>query len=418
MNTARGEGSCDPSGLRQRAAGPAPARETGALTRRRMVCLSLLASGGLGGCAGAPRLPPVPQALVEAARIPGFGAVRQWGDASSPGAGLRGPPAAPFGGAGRNGPLNVLALSGGASNGTFGAGLLTGWSESGTRPIFHVVTGVSIGALAAPFAFLGPRYDEVLRHLFTGVAAQEIITLRPALMGWLGGAMASAGPLRALIEKRFDARLMREVATEHRAGRRLYVGTSHIYAGRQVIWDIGAIADSGQGSALALIHRVLLASASMPILLPPVFFEVEAGGQRYKEMHVDGGIMRQAFIAPPGFDWGATTRALQTDGRVNFYVVRNGRVRPEYMVMRSELLGLGEHAMSQLSQSLGIGDLHMIYARAQREGAIFHAAWIGDAFTALWTDWYDPVYAQGLFEHGRAQAREAMAWHALPPGIE
>lgn len=387
-------------------------------TRSSNLCVLCLALSILGACTEKPSLPPVPAALLDAAQVPGFDGARQWGEAFAPAAPTRNHASLPRPAVGKGGPLNVLALSGGASNGTFGAGLLAGWSEAGTRPRFHVVTGVSIGALAAPFAFLGPHYDDVLRQLFTGVAGQDIIAPRPRWLALFGDSMASSRPLQALIEKHFDARLMGEVATEHRAGRRLYVGTSHIYAGRQVIWDIGAIASSARADALPLIQRVLLASASVPILLPPVYFDVEAQGQRYNEMHVDGSIMRQVFIAPPGFDWDAATRLVGTDGSIAFYVVRNGRVRSEYMVMHAELLGLGEHAMAQMSQSLGIGDLHTIYLRALREGASYHAAWIGDSFTAPWTEWYDPAYAQALFEHGRDQARSASAWHALPPGVD
>ncbi len=380
-----------------------------------LLCVAL---STLGACTDKPSLPPVPPALLDAAQVPGYTAIRQWGEAAAPAGPARNHASPQRQGVGRRGPLNVLALSGGASNGTFGAGLLAGWSEAGTRPRFHIVTGVSIGALAAPFAFLGPQYDDVLRRLFTGVAGQDIISPRPRWLALFGDSMASSKPLQALIEKHFDAHLMAEVAAEHRAGRRLYVGTSHIYAGRQVIWDIGAIASSGRADALPLIRRVLLASASVPILLPPVYFDVQAGGQRYNEMHVDGSIMRQVFIAPPNFDWDAATRLLGTDGSIAFYVVRNGRVRSEYMVMHPELLGLGEHAMAQMSQSMGIGDLHTIYLRALRDGASFHAAWIGDSFTAPWTEWYDPAYAQALFEYGRTQARSAAAWHALPPGAE
>ena len=389
-----------------------------ALWRNLALCLWPLALNGLGACTDRPSLPPIPAALLDVAQIPGFAGIRQWGEESVPARTAHSsalPASAPTG---NKGPLIVLALSGGASNGTFGAGLLTGWSETGTRPRFHVVTGVSIGALAAPYAFLGPQYDAVLRQLFTGATGEDIITRRQPLIALFGDAMASSAALQALIEKHFDARLMQEVAAEHRAGRRLYVGTSHIYAGRQVIWDIGAIAASGRDDGLALIRRVLLASASVPILLPPVFFEVEAGGQRYNEMHVDGSIMRQAFIAPPGFDWGAAARANSTDGRIEFYVIRNGRVRSEYMVMPPALLGLGEHAMTQLSQSLGIGDLYQIYVRALRDGANFHAAWIDASFTAPWTEWYDTAYARALFEHGRTQVLNAKAWHSLPPGTE
>jgi hypothetical protein len=378
---------------------------------RRLAIAAMLA---LAGCAGKPLLPSIPQKLVDAARIPGLDRVRQWGDES--GALATGMPATPA--AQRGGALNVLAISGGGQNGSFAAGLLSGWTRAGTRPEFHVVTGVSAGALAAPFAFLGPRYDAVLAEIFTGFAGADLVAPKNRMAALLGDSLASAAPLEALIERYFDEPLMREIAAAHRSGRRLYVATTHVYAGRQVIWDIGAIAERGDEEALALIRRVLLASSSVPILLPPVFIEVEAHGARYSEMHVDGGITRQVFAGPPDLDWAALGRALGTDGETNFYVVRNGRATPEYMVMNPQIVGLGEHAMHQLTQSLGVGDLHRIYLRARRENARFRAAWIGEDFTAPWGDWFDRKYVAALFDYGRSMAERPQVWRALPPGPE
>ena len=68
----------------------------------------------------------------------------------------------------------LLAISGGGSNGAFGAGFLCGWTESGTRPDFKVVTAVSTGSLQAPLAFLGPDYDHILRAIFTTHGTEEI----------------------------------------------------------------------------------------------------------------------------------------------------------------------------------------------------------------------------------------------------
>jgi hypothetical protein len=376
-------------------------------------------AGVLCACAETPRFPPIPATLVSAATVPGFPAVRQWGDdesetAASPG---RPPGSTPAAAAVPSGPLNALAISGGGANGSFAAGLLTGWSIEGTRPQFHVVTGVSVGALAAPFVFLGSQHDAVLQTLFTHVSRDDIIRTRPRLLAFLGDSLASPQPLQALIERYIDATLMHAIAAEHRKGRRLFVATTHVYAGRQVIWNIGAIAADGRPEALELIRRVMLASASIPVLLPPVYIDVEAAGRQFSEMHVDGGIARQVFIAPPKFDWVAAARELGTDGRINFWVIRNGRATSEYMMMRPDVIGLAEHATQQLTQSLGIGDLHMIYLRAEREKAAFRAAWIGADFDAPWNEWFDPAYAKALFEYGRARARSPNAWHFLPPGV-
>jgi len=295
--------------------------------------------------------------------------------------------------------------------------LLTGWTRSGTRPQFDVVTGVSAGALAAPFAFLGPRYDPVLDELFAGSSAGDILSMRPRVLALISDSLADPGPLKALLERNITATLMDAIAAEHRKGRRLFVGTTNVFASRPVIWDVGAIAASGRPDALKLIRRVLLASSAMPILLPPVYFEVEADGHRYGEMHVDGGMTRQSFIAPPGFDWTAAGCARGTDGRVAFYVIRNGRAKPEYMSMPDSLVPLGEHAMHLLALTVGIGDLYKIYARSRREHADFHAAWIGDSFAAPWRTWYDPDYVRALFDYGVREGTQGRAWHGEPPGV-
>jgi predicted acylesterase/phospholipase RssA len=240
---------------------------------------------------------------------------------------------------------------------------------------------------------------------------------RPRLLALFSDSLASAEPLRALIDRHFDARLMQAVAAEHRRGRRLFVGTTHVYAGRLVTWDLGAIAASGQANALDLIQRLLLASAAVPIMLPPVYIEVEANGQRYHEMHVDGTMTRQVFVSAPGLDWTTVMREHRHHGAPEFYVIRNGRATSEYMVMPPQLVALGEHALHLLAQSQGVADLYVIYVQAQRARAVYRAAWIDDAFEAPWDQWYDPKYMQALFAYGHVQAVRGGVWRSLPPGI-
>ena len=394
------------------------------VTRRHLYCaIATFVAGTLGlvaGCADEPALPPVPAALVDDARVPGFDAIRQWGDA--PGAIGRSAwhdqaAAVPPPSADTQGPLNVLAISGGGANGSFAAGLLNGWTRAGSRPQFHVVTGVSVGALEAPFAFLGSKYDFVLRDMFARLSARDIVTRKPPLVAYFGDSLDSRQPLAALVDELIDEPLVSGIAVEHRKGRRLYVATTNVYAGHQVIWDIGAIAASGRPEAADLIRRILLASAAVPIVLPPVYFDVQAGSTWYHEMHADGGLTREAFIGPPDLDWTAATRALQTAPQVNFFVIRNGRAKAEYMVMEPRLLPLGQHAMHQLAQSLGVADLHRIYLRAQSEHASFRAAWIGSDFSAPWSGWYDPGYVEALFDYGYEKALSGDVWRTDPPGL-
>ncbi len=191
---------------------------------------------------------------------------------------------------------SLLALSGGGSKGAFGAGLLCGWSESGSRPDFKVVSGVSTGALQATFAFLGPDYDDVLREVYTFFDTRDIYRKRWKLAGLISDSINDTWPLGKLIDRCVTKDVLAEVAKRHAAGHRLFVGTTNLDTSEFIIWDMGKIASSGRSDALDLYRRVLLASCSIPVLFPPVYFEVESAGETYYEMHVDGGTYAQLFF--------------------------------------------------------------------------------------------------------------------------
>ena len=240
---------------------------------------------------------PVPSALVDQAHIAGLSDVRFWGDhlpdnieellrvqyeqtkAHRPY--LLKPDNKISG--------NFLAISGGGQDGAFGAGFLTGWSAYGTRPKFEVVTGISTGALIAPFAFLGKNYDARLKQLYTSYSTNQLLTFQLFTGIFGGSAVMNDGKFAKLIEKFIDMPLLKKIAHEHRTGRRLFVGTTNINAGRPVIWDMGRIASFGNQQALALFRKILLASASIPVIFPPVMMNVVADKQRFQELHVDGG---------------------------------------------------------------------------------------------------------------------------------
>ena len=196
-----------------------------------------------------------------------------------------------------------LALSGGAEDGAYGAGVLSGWTKSGTRPQFSVVSGVSTGALIAPLAFLGPSYDGELRALYRETPADQLYRSYGPF-GIAGSSLYDSGPLRTLVEQYMNPQTMAEIAREHRKGRRLYVITTNLDVQRGLIWDMGAIASTGHPGALKLMQDVLMASASPPGLFAPVKIEVEANGRRFEEMHVDGAITEQLFTP-----WSVARRA-------------------------------------------------------------------------------------------------------------
>jgi hypothetical protein len=196
-----------------------------------------------------------------------------------------------------SGHFNILTLSGGGANGAFGAGILCGWSAAGTRPTFKMVTGISTGALIAPFAFLGADYDRILKQVYTSVETEDIVNLR--FFKYIGrgvDSLADSSPLQGLLEKYVTEDVIRSVALAHQTGRRLYIGTTDLDASRLVIWNMGVIAASDTPEAFDLFRKILLASASIPILFPPVYIPVEVGGEIYEEMHADGGVATQVFF--------------------------------------------------------------------------------------------------------------------------
>jgi len=199
---------------------------------------------------------------------------------------------------------SYLALSGGGANGAYGAGMLAGWTDAGTRPEFAMVTGISIGALTAPFAFLGSDYDDVLKEVYSTLDSASIYTPRGILSSIRKDSLVDSTPLTAVLEKYVTEELVAAIEREYRRGRSLFIGTTNLDAGRPVIWNIGRIAASRDPDAVILIRQVLQASASIPGVFPPVYIDVQSyNGTAYDEMHVDGGTSSQLFLYPRGINW-------------------------------------------------------------------------------------------------------------------
>jgi predicted acylesterase/phospholipase RssA len=376
----------------------------------------------LSGCATmAPRnvLPEADAGQVEPA---GFHHIRFWGDASAreiqqvvqadtPGAGRHGILAA----AERRGKAaTFLAISGGAEDGAFGAGLLAGWSETGTRPNFDLVTGVSSGALIAPFAFLGRGHDGQLREIFTRYGRKDIFTYD--VSGLLAGqSLADDTPLARLIEKYIDDAFVRDVARERMKGRILLIGTTNLDAQRPVLWDMGRIAMSNDPGAVALFRKILLASATLPGVFQPVRIQVRVGGQNFDELHVDGGVTRQVFLAPSVFALAPSVRPVA--GR-RLYVIRNGKIDPEWQPVDEKVLSVTQRSLSTLIKNQSIGDLYRIYAVTKRDGIDFNLASIPADFTAPREEPFDQRYMVSLFDRGYRLARDGYSWIKTPPGME
>ena len=279
-------------------------------------------------------------------------------------------------------PHNYLAISGGGANGAFGAGLLAGWSAAGTRPEFNIVTGVSTGALTAPFAFLGADYDQLMKTVYTTTTTSDIATRRNPIAAAFSDSMADTTPLRSLIAKYIDAGMIAAIAREHSKGRRLYIGTLNLDAGRSVIWSIGAIASSNHPDKVELIHEVLRASAAIPIAFPPVAISVEAEGKRFDELHVDGGTGSQVFTYPAAADWNVIAQKLKVHGEPHVYVIRNAFLEPDYQGVKRNVLPIALRTVDSLIRTQGIGDLYQIYTLCKRDGNDFNLAYITSLTTS------------------------------------
>lgn len=313
-----------------------------------------------------------------------------------------------------------LVLSGGGANGAFGAGLLNGWTKMGHRPVFKIVTGVSTGALMAPYAFLGPAYDDALRQFYTTTASHNIfsrLSIVPQLVR--GESLADTGPLMAMLEQAVDADLLRAVAQAHESGRRLYIGTVDLDSQRFVVWNMGLIATSGRPGALGLFRRVMLASASVPIAFPPVFFDVEAGGRHFDEMHVDGSVSANVFYTEGVFSFSAARAGVgRGQGREDIFVIHNGQQLPVPATTSRSLRSIAMRAFQLAAKSKTIGDLFRIYTVSLLESAGFKMISIPEGAELSGNEVFDPVVMRQLYEIGYQKALEGPVWSTDPPGLQ
>jgi len=311
-----------------------------------------------------------------------------------------------------------LSISGGGPNGAFSAGLLVGWTLAGDRPEFEIVTGISTGALVAPFAFLGPKYDEQLREVFTNVSAQDISKRRGLFVLVIGDSISSSKPLRELISKYMNQQVVNQLAEEYKRGRRLYIVTTNLDADRPVIWDITAIAASGSSRSRELIIDVLLASASVPAMFPPVYIGVEADGRYYDEMHVDGGTSAQVFFYPASFEWGKKVlEELVIRGKPKVYVILNSLLKPKYQATDSRLIPIAVRSIRSLIRNQGESELYRIFLSTKRDGLDYNLAYIPDGFDPGVEEQFDSKYMKPLFDLGYEMAISGYPWSKKPPSF-
>jgi hypothetical protein len=376
------------------------------------------------GCSTVSDRNPVPLHLMPEASVPGMGPVRYWGDEMPKEAvedlkrkipymaRLAESPA-------ENGKpiVNLLAISSGGDDGAYAAGLLVGWTQTGRRPRFEVVTGVSAGALIAPLAFLGPAHDRQLTAMWTRYGTQDLIIKKPLAALFGGAALADTGPLADLIARYIDRPFLDAIEAEYRKGRILLIGTTNLDAQRPVVWNMTQIAASRHPRALALFRQVILASASIPGVFPPVHIKVEAGGELREEMHVDGGTTQKVFIAPLQLRLSVLDPLYSAPPQRRIYIISNAKLAPEWGPPRDDTRAIAERSLRTLSKSQGAGDLIRLYLFAKRDGAEFNLAAIPSSFRAKSREPFDRQYMRALFDVGFLQGRAGYRWLPAPPEI-
>jgi predicted acylesterase/phospholipase RssA len=384
------------------------------------VVLALFAQG----CSTPPRKEAVPAALTSQAEIPGLPGVRyrltEIDAMAREGLQSVERERRHLASTGHKGPLPpavYLAVSGGGDAGAFGAGLLNGWTKAGNRPQFKLVTGISTGALIAPFAFLGPKYDARLKDFYTNIGPADIVEHRSLWAAVTNDALADNRPLWNRVAKEVDRALLDEIAAEYQKGRLLLIATSDLDARQAVIWNMTKIASSRDPRALELFRTVMVTSAAIPGAFPPTMIDVEAGGRAYQEMHVDGGAMAQVFLYPPSLSASMPKGRAPVERKRVAYIIRNSRLDPEWAQVERQTLSITGRAVTSLITTQGVGDLYRIYATTQRDKVDFNLAYIPKTFDAPHPHEFDTEYMRKLYDFAYTRAVKGYAWDKVPPGL-
>jgi predicted acylesterase/phospholipase RssA len=359
----------------------------------------------LAGCSSLPRT-PYTASDAASSRVLNLTELRRYADE----------PASTFlksNGSYRAGPLSYLALSGGGADGAYGAGVLNGWTAAGTRPEFSVVSGVSTGALIAPFAFLGPAYDATLRDVYTSGIAESLLHTPNIVHALFGSGLFGNAHLRELVARYIGQDMLVAIAAEHAKGRQLLIVTTNLDTQRTVIWDMGRIAAIGSPQALSLFRDVMAASASIPVVFPPMLIDAEANGHRFQEMHVDGGVTAPVLTLPEAFLLrnGAVTRGL----RMNIYVLVNDKVERDFKLVPNSTIDIAARTSASITKTQMRSVLFETYDFARRNNFGFNLTYIAKDLPSPGSSGFETSYMRSLYRYGYDKAKTGDFWAKAPP---
>jgi len=316
---------------------------------------------------------------------------------------------------------SALLLSGGGAHGAFGAGFLNGWSSSGTRPEFKLVTGISTGALIAPLAFVGQEYDLVLKNMYTGVSTEDVATIRGISALWKDS-LADSAPLMKILETFINEEFIELVAQAHNDGRRLYIGTTNLDAQRFVIWNMGALANIDDPQTPELFRKIMLASASIPVVYPPIMIEVTSNGEVYDEMHVDGGVITQVFFTAAVVDIEEIRTEMMGENsshqKGEIFIILNGTVQATPETVNRGIMNITERSLATLLKASAVSDLRRIHELSKKEDLEINFVGIPDDFEFTATEAFDRLEMIELYYLGYKIGLSSNRWQQVPWVIE
>ena len=305
-----------------------------------------------------------------------------------------------------------LALSGGGADGAYGVGVLNGWTAAGTRPAFSVVSGVSTGGLIAPFAFLGSQYDDTLREVYTSGIASSLLDDPSIIRVLFGSGLFGNKRLRELVARYVGPEILAAVARENAKGRKLLVVTTDLDTQRTVVWDMGKIAAVGSPEALRLFRDVMAASASIPLVFPPILIEAEGQGRRFEEMHVDGGVTAPVLTLPDALLFQGR---LPGNSRMNIYILVNKKLERTFELVSNSTLDVASRSLSSITQSQTRSVIFSTYDFAKRNRWGFHLSYIERDYPASPSEGFDTAYMRALYQYGYEKAASGRAWTSTLP---
>lgn len=381
--------------------------------RLRGVLSGLIIALGLFGCTSARE--PYSRDDARGAEIPGFANVRTPLDGEVGLFAKKRVPRTPS-------PLRhkYLAISGGGAGGAFSVGALKAWSQRGDRPTFDVVSGVSTGALIAPFAFLGPDYDDTLEHLYTSGVAEDLLQRRPIISGLLGESLYYQKPLMNMVEQHVTQEVLDRIAVEYRKGRDLFVLTTNLDTQRGMLWDMGAIAASSRPDALNLFRNVLVASASIPGAFPAVKIIATIDGRTISELHSDGAPSSQIVTVPEAMLSDTNVSLPAVIRGADMYFLINNTLMPEFSVTSNSTVPVVTRAYASLVKSQTRQSLYAAYEYCRRTGVNFHMAVIDAPVPYNFSQPFGNVYMRAVFKIGYDRMEQGRIWRQKPiftPGV-